>query len=418
MEIKIYDYGMNGEGVGAIDGKIILTNNALIGETVDAQIIEDNKNYATANVVNVIQSSPNRTKPKCPYFNMCGGCQLQHMTYDEQLKFKTLNIKKTLKKIAEIDFEVSPTVPCLSNFEYRNKMSFTINKENCGLLKHNSKDIVEISSCPLATNNINKVLSLFKEYLKSANNNNFKNIVVRDIENQILVGVVTSKHIDLNPFYKTLSQNFNQVGLYEVINTRKDSVILAGKVQHIAGIKNIKINNFGLTYSVDLMGFHQTNIEIQNKLYEKVLEYIQPKSNVFNGFSGQGLLSAVLAKKAHCVYGVEINKNSHQSAEELKKTNKITNLTNICGDFHKYIQEIQKHTDTLILDPTKKGCGKQVMSEIVGFKNIIYISCNPIALAKDLREIKDKYIIEQIIPFDMFPNTSNVETLVKLKLKG
>ena len=417
MQIKIFDYGMNGEGVAKLDGKILLIENALIDEVVDAQILNDNGNYATAKVMSLVEQAPNRANPFCPYYGVCGGCQLQHMNYSEQLKFKTLNIKKTLKKICSIDARVNDTIDCSNPTQYRNKMSFTVNGKQCGLLKSNIKEIVKISSCPLATENINKVLNIFKNYISTNPQKVIKNLVIRNIENQILVGVVSKKHVDLSDFYSTLSSNLQNIGLYEIINTRNDSVVLDGIVKHIAGIKEIEIHNFGLTYSVDLMGFHQTNLEIQNKLYEKVLEYINPSSVVLNGFSGQGLLTAILAQKAKQVIGIEINKSSHKSAEKLKTNNKIANMKNICGDFHKEITKLKLNADTLILDPTKKGCGKQVMSEIIGFENIIYISCNPIALCKDLNFIKNDYIIEEITPFDMFPNTTSVETLVKLKKK-
>lgn len=415
MQIKIFDYGMNGEGVGKLDGKIILTNNALVDEIVDVNIIEDNKNYSTAQTKQVIKSSLKRATPFCPYFNECGGCGLQHMDYSEQLEFKTLNIKKTIKKICGLDVIINPTIPCSSQTEYRNKMSFSIKGKECGLLKPNSNEIIDLLSCPIASKNINKVLEIFKFFISTNMQPCIKNLVIRDIENQILVGVVTSKHINLTQLFKQLSSHFENLGLYEIINTRKDSVVLSGKVTHIDGIKEIKINNYGLTYSVDLMGFHQTNIDIQNKLYKKVLEYVNPNSVVLNGFSGQGLLSAIIAQKAKSVIGIEINKSSHASAEQLKNENDIKNLTNICGDFFKEISKLKTQADTLILDPTKKGCGKQVMEKINGFQNIIYISCNPIALCKDLNVIKNKYDIEEIIPFDMFPNTTSVETLVKLK---
>lgn len=414
METKIIDYGMNGEGVAKVDGKVVLIDGAMIDEFVEFEIVEDNSNYALAKTSKITKPSKNRTNPQCPYFNVCGGCQLQHMKYDEQLKFKTLNIKKTLKKISSIDFDVSKTIACSTPFGYRNKMSFSTKNNSCGLLKFNSKEIVDISHCPLATENINKILNIFKNYISTNPHDEIKNLVVRDIENQILVGIVTEKHVDLNEFFTMLSSSFKQIGLYEIINTRNDSVVLSGKVNHISGIKKIEIKNFNLTYFVDLMGFHQTNLEIQNKLYEKVLEFINPHSIVLNGFSGQGLLSAIIAQKAKQVVGIEINKSSHNSAEKLKKDNNIKNLKNICGDFHKEVSKLKISMDTLILDPTKKGCGKQVMTEINGFENIIYISCNPIALCKDLNIIKDDYIIEEIIPFDMFPNTTSVETLVKL----
>ena len=165
MEIKIFDYGMNGEGVGKIDGKIVLVDHALIDETVDIDIIEDNKNYCIGKLNSIITPSSNRQIPTCPYFYECGGCQLQHMNYLEQLKFKTNHIKKTIKKITSLDVQVNDTVACSNDFKYRNKMSFSVCEDCCGLLKFNSKEIVNMNSCPLATDEINSILSLFKEYL-------------------------------------------------------------------------------------------------------------------------------------------------------------------------------------------------------------------------------------------------------------
>jgi len=219
----------------------------------------------------------------------------------------------------------------------------------------------------------------------------------------------------LDNFSKEL--NLKNCGLFNIINKRNDSVVLSGKVIHVAGIDSFENETFGVKYPIDIMSFHQTNDEIQEVLYERVLDLINPNSKVLNGFSGQGLLSAVLAKKAESVVGIEIEKSSHLSAEKLKNFNKITNLTNVLGDFNVKFKKNLKNIDTLILDPSKKGCGKNIMCGIIGVENLIYISCNPIALAKDLREILDFYEIEKIEAFDMFPNTKNVETLVKLKIK-
>ncbi len=422
MEIKIFDYGMNGEGVGKLDGKIVLVENTLNGETVDVDILNDNGNYATAKSTNIIKKSKSRTKPECPYFDQCGGCQLQHMNYSEQLKLKTNHIRKTIKKITGLDINIKDTVPCSTPFHYRNKMSFSIQSFNCGFLKEKSNEIVDIDYCPLADNSINSVFKVFKTYIQNNPCKHIRNLVVRSIQNQILVGIVTKKHIDLTNLLSALSTEFENVGLYEIVNTRKDSVVLSGKVNHIGGIKEIKIlhkdSTINLNYSVDLLGFHQTNLQIQEKLYESVLNYICSDSIVINGFSGQGLLTAILAQKAKKVIGIEINKSSHKSAEKLKQKNKISNIFNICGDFFKCFKQEMKQVNTIILDPAKRGCGKNVMNEINGIDNIIYISCNPIALSKDLNVIKDNYIIEEIVPFDMFPNTINLETLVKLKRKN
>ena len=418
MKIEIFDYGMNGEGVAKIDGKIALTPFCLVGEIVDANIVKDEKNMCYANIKNIILPSPERVNPPCPYFYECGGCDLQHMSYTEQLKFKQLLIKKTIKKICGLDLAVNNTVGCSFQFNYRNKISLNLKGNKLGFFKQNSKDIVEIDNCMIASENLNKILKIFKNYLKIHKNYNdfIKNLVIREINSQILVGVVASKNLELIDFYKQLESEFNRIGLYQIVNTRRDSVVLSGRVTHVAGIKFIEISNFGVDYCVDLIGFHQTNTEIQNKIYEHVLNCISPTDFVVNGFSGQGLLSAIIAKKAKNVVGIEINKSSHLSAENLKKTNKIDNLTNICGDFNIKIKDY-KNISTLVVDPAKKGCGKTVMEKIIGVKEIIYISCNPIALCKDINIIKDKYDIIEITPFDMFPNTKNVETVVRLKLK-
>ena len=344
---------------------------------------------------------------------------MQHMKYDEQLNFKTLLVKKTIKKITGLDLPVQPTIACLNQYEYRNKVSFNFHNKTSGFFQENSKDIVEADKCLLISKNMNKIYEIFKNFIKNQQNltNFIKNLVIREISNQILVGVVTKKEIDLSTFCEQLCANFNQIGLYQIINNRNDSVVLSGKTIHIGGIKEIQISNFNLNYSVDLLGFHQTNIDIQNKLYSKVLEYISPNDSVINGFSGQGLLTAIIASKAKSVVGIEINKSSHLSAEKLKRENNIKNMKNVLGDFNKCAPTYFKTANTLILDPSKKGCGKEILKHINNIKNIIYISCNPIALSKDLNILKEHYDIKEVIPFDMFPNTKNVETLVKLSLK-
>ena len=144
METKIFDYGMNGEGVGKIDGKIVLVNNTLIDEVAEIDIVEDHKNYAVGTPRKIIKPSCDRQIPPCPYFYECGGCQLQHMNYSEQLKFKTNHIKKTIKKITGLDVNVNDTIPCANMFEYRNKMSFSVAESCCGLLKFNSNSIITV----------------------------------------------------------------------------------------------------------------------------------------------------------------------------------------------------------------------------------------------------------------------------------
>lgn len=419
MQTTIIDYGMNAEGVAKVDNFIYFVPYSMFGEKVEIEVEQQFKNYAIAKLKNILVQSTKRLSPPCPYFYECGGCALQHMDYFEQLEYKALLIKKTIKKITGIDAPVSNTVASDNIFKYRNKASFNFSNNKSGFFKHNSKDIIDISYCMLLDDNINQIYSLFKEYLSKHNSIKpyIKNLVIRSIDQQILVGIVSSTDIKCNSFYDLLTKHFKQVGLYLIINKRKDSVVLSGQCKHIAGIKEINIKNYNINYNIDLLSFHQTNIDIQNKIYDKVLDYIKRDETVINAFSGAGLLSAIISKKARFVYGIEIEKSSHEKAEQLIKTNHIKNVKNILGDFNQKYKIIKEKVDTIILDPSKKGCGKDIMRQINGINSIIYISCNPIALAKDLQIIKNNYIIEEIIPFDMFANTNSVETLVKLKIK-
>lgn len=433
MKLKILNHGMNGEGVGNVDGKIIFVPNAIKNEIVECDLIDDHGNYANAKLNKILTLSPNRTTPPCPYYGICGGCDLQHMNYTSQLEFKTDLVQKTLKKVAQIECEVNTTIPSDKQFYYRNKISFSCEKNLVGFKQKSSSELVNIDFCMLADDYINNTLKIIKDYLRTNKINSLKNIVIRKINNQTLIAIVCAIKENLNNLLNYLNQNLTtSFGLFLVVNPRKDSVVLTNNIIHVGGIKQISLqDDLKLNLTVD--SFYQTNIDIQNKLYQFILNQINADDIVVNGYSGAGVLSAMLAKKAKQVYGIEINKSSHLDAQNLKKCNKISNLTNICGDFLKIYKNLINNNiynndkssvnfnhqpNTIVLDPSKKGCGKDVMHTVDGTKKIIYISCNPIALAKDLREIINDYNIISIQPFDMFPNTISVETCVTLIKKN
>ncbi|MCQ2556171.1 MAG: hypothetical protein MJ149_02445, partial [Clostridia bacterium] len=294
MQTKIISLGINGEGVGKLDGKTFFVPYALPEEIVDFDIALDKGNYAVAKLNKIVAPCKQRTAPTCPYFYTCGGCQLQHMNYSLQLDYKQNLVKNTLKKIAGIETDINSTIASELQFEYRNKASFNFANGDCGFYKQNSKEIIAVETCPLQHKIINSVYVEFKNYIKDKSfKDNIKHLVIRHINNQTLVGVVATKKVDLTAFYKTVSAKFNPLGLYLYINTRKDSVVLTKNVTHVAGIKTIKIENCGLNYEVDLTSFHQTNLDIQNKIYAHVLSNIDADDVIVNGLSGAGLLSGM-----------------------------------------------------------------------------------------------------------------------------
>ena len=413
MKIEITNLGMNGEGVGNCEGKIIFVNNALPDETVECEIVKNHDNYAIAKLLNIIVSSPNRVEPYCPYYSICGGCELQHMNYKTQLEFKQTLVSNTLKKVGNIPCQVSPTIECDSQFNYRNKITFSCIENEQGFKQKATNKIVDVQFCPLANDNINKTFGLVKEYLANFKIRGIKNIVIRTLENKTLIAIVTKTKQNLFGLLEYLKSKINNFGLFNVVNKRNDSVVFTKEIYHVGGLKNIKLLN--PKFELNIESFYQTNLNIQTKLYNHILAQINKQDYVINGYSGAGLLSAILAAKAKRVVGIEINKSSHLNAENLKKCNNISNLTNICGDFFENFKKLANNSfNTIVLDPSKKGCGKETMQAINGIEKIVYVSCNPIALAKDLREIASNYIITSIQPFDMFPNTTSVETCVTL----
>ncbi len=422
VNIEIFDYGMNGEGVAKLDGKTLFVQGALRGEKLTAEVTSDEGNYAYALMTSVSQPSPERVSPPCPYFEACGGCDLMHMTYAEQLRFKSLLVKKTIKKITGIDPIVQPCVGSEDVLGYRNKSSFALNDKAVGFYRKGSHDVLPVAHCLIASPDINKVLDIFNTCLKDdlIDPAGIKNLVVRAIDHKVLVAVVASAWLDIRPFYLRLAEAFSEVGLSLFINTRKDSVVLSGKVVQVGGIKKIKLTDpiSHIKYDLDIQSFHQTNQNIQNKIYQAVLDMVGENARVVNGFSGAGVLSAMLAQKVQSVHGIEIEPTAHQSANQLKKDNKVNNLTNIKGDFIKKFLPLRQDTDVLVLDPSKRGLGEKTAQQIVGVGEIIYISCSPQSLAKDLRALVSHYDIVSIQPYDMFPNTANVETLVHLRLKS
>lgn len=436
MRVDIERFGINGEGIGIIPegdnaGKIIFVKNALPTETVNVEVIKDTKTFCMGQVSECLKMAKFRKTPKCRYFNDCGGCNLQHIDNEHQVKFKTENVKNTIKKIANIDVEINDYVSD-REFNYRNKMVFPIGskdgKATLGMFKGESHEVIEIDECLLADKEINEILVIVREYL----NENFKGysfkekkgvvkyIVIRVHEGNFLITVVATKKITLDNFYKVLCKRLKNVGLSLIISDSDDE-ILSGDYYQIDGLKYLEFNEFSIKYKIDNRGFLQVNDKIKSKLYAKVLENINVNDVVLDGYSGAGLLSSIISKKCKKVIGVEINHSACESARKLIIDNGITNLEYFEGDIKKYIDKcVNDDVNVVVLDPPRSGCNIEILERIVNAKNakkIIYISCNPATLARDLGVLNIAFDIKHISLWDMFPQTKHVETLVVLERK-
>lgn len=431
MIVEIKDLGTNGEGVARTpDNKVCFVDFSLPNEVVDVDICKEKNKFCYAKINNILTSSPDRVAPMCQYFGVCGGCDLQHLKYDKQCEFKKNKVISSLRKVSDI--KVADTEKS-QEFFYRNKMVFVASgfPIRLGMIKKGSHDFVETKKCLLTSDTINNILSLSSDYFGNSEwsgynpltkTGDIKYIVIREFSNDVLVTIVATRKLNLKDYYLKLATASQNVGL-SIIISDSDREILSGTYTHLYGIGSLTISEFGIKYKINNLGFLQVNNKLKEKMYLRVLEDIDESDNVIDAYSGAGLLSAIVSQKARNVVGIEINKSASASACELIKENGITNCSFICGDVAKHLGDVAHNFDemSVVLDPTRSGCDRVVCDTLIAnlskIKKIIYISCNPSTLGRDLELLNKNFAVKTVIPFDLFPNTKHVETYVLLERK-
>ena len=290
-------------------GAIVFIPNALVDEQVEAQIIYNKSSYAIGKVKTITNESSVRTTPPCPYFLSCGGCDLQHITHDAQLDFKTNKVQRALKKIAHID---TPVNKCISKntCKYRNKISLPIStKGEVGLYRKNTHNILKIDDCYITEDWNKKLIEIINDYIKKSKISIYneeikigllKCVVARHINESLLVTMVLNGETLPNEklLIKNLSSSFKTIGVNININKLHNNVILSDKWKHLYGIKELTACEYGITYPVSNASFYQVNNEIKTAIYDHVLSLIDSNSVVVDAYSGAGLLSAIISKKA------------------------------------------------------------------------------------------------------------------------
>lgn len=429
--ILIDDLDMHGFGIAHSFGKTFFVKNALPGEIISAKLDTNNNNVIDAKDVSIISESASRVKPLCPYFLKCGGCDIQHFCYNQSLNFKKQQIKLAFKKICAInldDFEIEKSP---NEYFYRNKIAMKIckidNKNVLCYYKSNSHEPIKIDSCKIANKNFDIVIKCTNDYLEKLNLDVFnaktktgalKHLVARIVDNKLLLTFVVNEKKNfenIEKLYFELLKHFKSVGINQNIN-KFEKQILSDKFEDLIGKNVVEDENFGIVGQITNASFLQVNTFVANKMYE----YVSSKvcGNIVNCYSGAGLLSAIIANKNKdsLVQGIEINKNATLLANNLAKQNNIKNQINLCGDAGCVLKNLKLKNFSLVVDPPKSGLDKNMIDCILKFlpQKIVYVSCNKTSLAKNFNSLKEKYKIEEIKAFDMFPQTVNVETVLIL----
>ncbi len=435
IELEISDLGMNGEGIGHFENYTCFVPYALKNEKVEASVKKQKDTLCFCKLEKVLVESSERQTPKCPYFAKCGGCDLQHLQHDKTLDFKTDLVKNTLSKIARLNVEVCKTIASDKNYGYRTKNAFPVGivkgKTVVGMFEKGTHSIIEIEKCFLANEKTNAVLQAITNFFKNKNVQGYnfathkglvKFIVIQTLGEKVLVTLVCTKQPN---FLHDLAQTLKTVcdfGLYCNINKKESSEILFGEMKQICGFSELQDKLFEIEYEISPFSFMQVNQSVKEKLYSFVLNQIEKDDVVVDAYSGAGLLSCMMAKKCKKVVGIEIVKSAVVNANKTKDKNNISNLENVCGDCGAELGRvvIKERPNIIVLDPPQKGCDEQVLKQALnsGVQKIIYVSCNPKTLARDLVLLQEKFDVCCVQPFDMFPQTACVETCVVLMAKS
>ena len=437
---KAVDLSSEGKGVVKLGKDVIFVDGLFPGEEADIEIIYHRAGAYFGKVKKLYNLSKDRIQPKCKICTSCGGCQYQQLSYKAQLVYKTKRVKEALTRIANVKQEVLPCIGMDDPYNYRNKIQVPYKKDKKGVIKfgfykENTHEIMPIKECAIEDKRVAPILWDIKLLLEDMNIPIYNEDSGKGILRYVLIR--TSYHYDeLMVVLVTTTMNFpgqrnfiNELvnrhpeitTVVENVNNRHTNVILGNQEKVLYGPGFIKDDILGLTFEISASSFFQVNPIQVEKLYSEALNLIDfsKKEVVLDAYSGVGTIGLIAARNAKKVISVEINKNAHKNAIENAKRNGIDNIEFFCADAGEFINKYDGDIDVLIMDPPRSGSDEAFLSKIVNkrIKKIVYISCNPETLARDIAYLSDSYKVTYVQPVDMFPMTAHVETIVGLSLK-
>lgn len=439
--VEIIGLGHSGEGVGRFQDFTIFVPQALPGEVVEVQVSEVKKNYAKAKLTGVKQASAERVEPLCSVYQNCGGCQLQHLSYAGQLNAKRQQVVDAVTRIGKLaDVVVHPTMGAANPWYYRNKMQFPVGKAGgkvaVGCYSQGTHAIINTENCCIqhAVNNTiaDQVRRIVTEFNIPTYDERTGEGVIRHVmgrvgtaTGEVMVALVTA--VDKLPSQEKVIAALRQAipGLTSIVqnvNPKRGNIIMGETTRTIWGKDTITDKLGDLTFHISARSFFQVNTEQTVLLYGKAVEYagLTGQETVIDAYCGTGTITLFLAGQAAKVYGIEIVKPAIVDAWQNAQTNTIENVEFIAGDALEVMPELYRNgvrPETIVVDPPRAGCEPKVLETFVKMKpeRIVYVSCNPASLARDLAILAEQgYQTVEIQPVDMFPHTHHVECVAKL----
>lgn len=462
--LKIEDMGENGEGIGRLDGYIWFVKDAVIGDVIEAGVTKMKKQYGFARLIRVIEPSEYRTEERCPSARRCGGCQIQAVDYQEQLRLKEKKVYNNLKRIGGLSslllpggeetteqtkeeternaVVMEPIIGMENPWRYRNKAQFPFgrNKDGrivTGFYAGRTHDIVEQEDCLLGVEENREILSIIRNFMEEYKIEPYNEETHRGLVRHVLIRkgfqtgelmvclVINGRKL---PGQQALTEHLLEIpGMTSIslnVNQEKTNVILGKELINLWGEGHITDYIGAVQYRISPLSFYQVNPVQTERLYGTALEYAGLTGNetVWDLYCGIGTISLFLAQKAKQVYGVEIVPQAIDDARENARLNHMENVEFFVGKAEEVLPEQyernQIYADVIVVDPPRKGCDEKCLETIVKMspKRVVYVSCNSSTLARDVKYLEERgYRTERVRCVDMFPHSGHVETVVKLK---
>lgn len=452
IELTIEKMVYGGRGLAHHNNRAVFVDAAIPGERVMARASRVKKDFAEARLLEVLEPSQHRVIAPCRYNDYCGGCNWQFIEYEKQLEHKHAIVEELLHHIGKVaDVPIHPALPAPQALGYRNKMEFSFSDKRWLLPEEldNKKDyehfalglhvpgtfdkIINIDGCLLQHERGNEILREVKEYARGSglpvyglrsHQGFWRYLVLRHSHyfDEWMVNIVTSeeREPELRTLASILRDRFGNIeSLVQSINTRRGGTAIAERENVLLGRSSIRDKIGEFTFEISAQSFFQTNTAMAERLYEQVrdLASLTGKETVIDLYCGIGTISILLAPLASLVIGMDISESSIQDARKNCELNAIYNCEFLCGDVKALLSRAAFHPDLLIADPPRAGIHKKVIEQILYLMpdKIIYVSCNPSTLARDLALLNERYLVGEVQPLDLFPNTHHVETVVLLE---
>lgn len=391
-----------GRGIIKKEQDIIFVEDTLPGDIVDISIKKQKKNIKEAEVDNYIKRSNYYQESICPYSKECGGCNIINLIYNEQLNYKKQKVQELINKMLKEDIKVKAIINSNNEYYYRNKITIHGKDKKLGLYKKNTNDIIEINECKLVHENINKIIKRIIKYQEN-NKCQINDLIIKTTTlNESMISIYGSMD------YEHFKKEFEDIKVIIINN------------QVITKDKYIKERLLNKEFYISNHSFFQVNIFTTNLLYQKVIDLVKEKNynTCLDLYCGTGTITILVSDYVDKVYGIEVVEDAVKDANKNKELNNKDNIEFILGKTEDHINKF-KDIDLIIVDPPREGLDKITKANLkrINPKTIIYVSCEPSTLMRDLNDLKDKYNIKEISTCDMFPNTYHVESITLLEKK-